>query len=72
MAELVFGVEIGKKLCDAGVIPEGVDPVRIVIDINMDEPVTVYYQCHGDKQMIDLTIEELIKVKKRVTLCPTT
>lgn len=58
--------EIGSKLAEAGLIPEKVR--RIVIDINIDSAVTIYYETFASKETVDLIIEELIKRKNNLCI----
>lgn len=55
------GYEIGKKLADAGLIPRATR--RIVVDISMNDLVTVYYSTYPDSAFLDKLIEHLTDAK---------
>ena len=55
------GFDICKPLVDAGLIPK--DTRRIVIDIKATEIVTVYYETNASKEMLDVSIESLVRFK---------
>lgn len=60
----VDGWEVGKKLTDAGIVPEGTK--RIVIDIPCDGCVTIYYETLADKKTMDVVLETLLKHKDEI------
>jgi len=61
------GIEITKRLFDAGLLPQQ-NLTRIVIDIKADNVIMTYYACCTDKKMLDVVIEELIKNKDRIKI----
>jgi len=54
------GYDFAQKLIDAGIIPEGLSVRRLVIDVQMDEPVTVFYETYGDEISLDICIEGIM------------
>lgn len=63
-----LGFDIGNKLYKAGLLPERVK--RIVIDINLNEIMTIYYETIASQEAIDLTIENLIQHKDKIKVVP--
>ena len=59
MSNAVSGAEFGKRLCDAGLIPG--NSRRIVIDIQSDRCVMIYYEIYADSKTLDVVVEELMK-----------
>lgn len=61
---MVTGAKIlggwAKQLMEAGVVPPNTR--RLVIDISIDEPVKVYYDCYGDDKMF--TAELAVALEK--------
>ena len=71
MGEFVGNKTI-EKLQEAGVIPKELSISRVMIDIQTDSLVKIYYETYADGLTIDFCLEELIKNKnqlivKRVT-----
>ena len=56
----VDGHDFGSKLIKAGVIPY-LPITRIVIDIQMEGPVKIFYEVNAEKKTLDLCLEELLK-----------
>lgn len=63
----VDGYEFGNALIKAGIVPD-IPLKRIVLDIQMDSPVTIYYEALVDKETLDLCLEELLKHKDGLTV----
>ena len=62
------GHTIGKALHEAGLIPDNTR--RIVIDIQCDSYVVIYYETYASKEMMDITIESLIQNKDKIKVVP--
>lgn len=65
MDKFVDGLEFGNALIKAGIVPD-IPLKRIVLDIQIDEVVTVYYEALVDEKTLDLCLEELIKNKDKL------
>ena len=59
---------IGKALYEAGLIPDNTR--RIVIDIQCDSYVMIYYETYASREMMDITIESLIQHKDMIKVIP--
>jgi hypothetical protein len=57
----VTGYELGKRLVEMGLIPRKTR--RIVIDINVQEVVKVYYSTLADQSLIDALLDHLTEAK---------
>lgn len=62
--DFTLGHEIGKRLVDAGLVPPHV--CRIVIDIQCNEAVKVYYECFADKSLLNEVMDSLLSKKPLV------
>ena len=50
-SELITGNAFGKVLEDAGIIPPNCR--RFLIDVPLDDPVRIFYECFGDAELLD-------------------
>ena len=59
---VVGGVELGKALAAAGLVPDNCS--RMIVDVQVNDVVRVYYTCFGDEDLlrvvVDLAREHLI------------
>lgn len=63
--DILQGHEFGQKLIDAGFdMPE--NTTRIVIDIPVDQPITIYYETLASKKTMDVVIEHLMQNKNSI------
>ena len=63
----VISNEFFQQFVNAGIVPENVK--RMVIDIEANEVVKVYYDCYGDKKMLELdlpaSLQEAVKIRAK-------
>ena len=62
----IQGVTVGKKLVDAGLIPP--DTVRLMVDINVNELVKVYYETNAGEGLIDELLAQITTHKNGVDI----
>lgn len=60
------GMQIATKLKEKGLIPDRVK--RIVIDIQIDNCVTIYYETVASENQMDVVIEQLMKNKENIVV----
>ena len=51
---VVHSMDLIKQFVEAGLVPDNCQ--RMIIDVKYDEVVKVYYECLGDKKMLDIDI----------------
>lgn len=68
MGQALDGFSIAKKLIEAGIIPKDLAVRRIVIDVQVDEPVSIYYETYADKVALDICVESLMANKKDLNI----
>jgi hydrogenase maturation factor len=68
MAGVAFGPEMITKLQDAGVIPKDLLIRRMIVDIQVDEAVRIYYECFMDKVEMDFCLDEMVKHKDKLVV----
>lgn len=64
----VVGYDFLKPLHEAGLVPDYTK--RVVIDIPVNDCVKVYYETFASKEILDVTIESLIKHKDKIKVVP--
>ena len=58
---IITGTELGEMLIDAGIVPDNC--LRIIIDINHHQAVTIYYQGVGDERLLEVDWGTALGVK---------
>ncbi len=62
----IHNPEWWKQMEEAGVVPSEVR--RVIIDIPLDEPAVVYYECYADKRMFSIDLVNLVSGTKAVNV----
>ena len=68
MPVAAVGPNILKKFQDAGILSKDLMIRRIVIDIQTNEAIKVYYETFVDKLTLDFCLDELVKHKDKLTV----
>ncbi len=56
--QVILGKGLLETLMGAGILPDNCR--RAVIDVTVDKPVKVYYECYGDERLLDVDFAEHI------------
>lgn len=57
MPKLITSTSLSKKLIEAGIIPPNTR--RAIIDIRMNDAVTIYIEAYGDERLLDIIANNL-------------
>lgn len=68
MAEMAIGDDVINKLHNTGILPKDLKIRRVVIDIQIDHFVKIYYETVADKITLNFCLDELIKHKDQLTV----